>query len=351
MKFLYLLEKIRNPVFDFFFSLITHIGEETVFLVIAILFFWCINKREGYYILITGLVGTLVNQFLKLVCKVRRPWVKDPSFTIVESAKEQATGYSFPSGHTQNVAGTFGAIGAYCSKKWIRISAIVVIVLVSFSRMYLGVHTPWDVLASLGIAAVLIFGLYPLFKNEERFNKAMPYIVAVSFILSFAFIMYVLYAPGYTFSDVNYKSAMKNAYTLFGCTLGLVAVYTFDRLYINFDTKAPWYAQVIKLALGLCGVIGIKVGLSSPLTALFGNEYTARAARYAFIVIFAGILWPLTFKLFAKMRIKCLDDFAVKVRCIFDKELRASVEAQNEAEKKRTKLENRKKKQKKNKKK
>lgn len=331
MKFLYLLEKIRNPVFDFIFSLITHIGEETVFLVLAILFFWCINKREGYYILITGLVGTLANQFLKLICKIPRPWVKDPSFTIVESAKEQATGYSFPSGHTQNVAGTFGAIGAWYSKKWVRITAISIIVLVAFSRMYLGVHTPWDVLASLGIAAALVIGLHPLFKNEERFNKFMPYIVGISFALAFAFVMYVIYAPGYTFSDANYKSAVKNAYTIFGCTLGLLAVYTFDRLYINFDTKAPWYAQIIKLAVGLGAVIGIKVGLSSPLVSLFGSEYTARAFRYLLIVIFAGILWPLTFKYFAKMKIKCLDNFGVKVRCIFDKELRATVEAEKAA--------------------
>ena len=334
MQLLYLLEKMRNPFFDFLFSLITRLGEETVFLAIAIFVFWCINKREGYYILITGLIGTVVNQMLKLLCKVPRPWVKNPNFTIVESAREAASGYSFPSGHTQNVAGTFGSIGVWHSKKWIRISAIVIIALVAFSRMYLGVHTPWDVLASLGIAALLVFGLYPLFKNEERFNKFMPYVVAISFVLSFAFVMYMIYSNG-SFSDSNYKSALKNAYTLFGCTLGLVAVYTFDRLYINFDTKATWYAQVIKLSVGLAAIFGIKVGLSSPLTALFGSEYTARAVRYALMVIFAGILWPLTFKLFAKMRIKCLDDFTLWVRCIFNKELRLAVEAEKEAERKR----------------
>ena len=239
MQFLYLLEKIRNPFFDFLFSLITHIGEETIFLAIAILFFWCISKREGYYILITGLVGTLVNQVLKLVCKIPRPWVKDPSFTIVESARLEATGYSFPSGHTQNVAGTFGSIGVWSSKLWVRISAAAVIVLVASSRMYLGVHTPWDVLASLGIAAVLVFGLYPLFKNEKIFKKAMPYIVGVAFVLAFAFVMYIIYMPNRpTLSDTNYRSAMKNAYTMFGCTLGLVVVYAFDSMYINFDTKA-----------------------------------------------------------------------------------------------------------------
>ena len=335
MKFLYLLEKIRNPVFDFIFSLITHIGEETVFLAVAILFFWCISKREGYYILITGLVGTLVNQMLKIVCKVPRPWVKDPSFTIVESARAEATGYSFPSGHTQNVAGTFGSIGAYSSKKWLRITCIAVIVLVAFSRMYLGVHTPWDVLTSLGIAAVLVFGLYPLFTNEERFKKAMPYIVGISFVLAFLFVMYVIYMPNRpTFSDVNYKSALKNAYTLFGCTLGLIVVYAFDSMYINFDTKAKWYAQVLKFVLGLGIIIGIKVGLSTPLTLLFGNEYVARAIRYFLIVVFAGVLWPLTFKLFSKMKIDCLDRFGFKVAALFNKELRIEAEKQKEAERK-----------------
>ena len=117
MPFLYFLESIRNPVFDAFFALITHLGEETFFLVVAILFFWCINKREGYFILITGLVGTVVNQMAKLFFRIPRPWVLDPNFDIIESARAEATGYSFPSGHTQNIAGTYGAIAAYNPKK------------------------------------------------------------------------------------------------------------------------------------------------------------------------------------------------------------------------------------------
>ena len=333
MEFLYFLEKLRNPVFDFFFSLITHLGEETVFLAVAILFFWCINKREGYYILITGLIGTLVNQMLKLLCKVPRPWVKNPEFTVVDGAKTEATGYSFPSGHTQNIAGTFGAIGLYSSKKWLRISAVVIIVLVAFSRMYLGVHTPWDVLTSLGIAAVLVFGLYPLFRNEKIYKKAMPIIVAVTFVLAFLFVLYVIYMPNRPpLSNANYKSALKNAYTLFGCALGLVVVYSVDAMYLDFDTHARWYAQVLKYALGLGIVIGIKAGLSAPLTALFGNEYVARSIRYFIIVLFAGVVWPLTFKLFAKMKIGYLDDVAIKVRCVFDKELKAEYALQHEAE-------------------
>ena len=146
MQVLHFLAQLHNPVLDTVFQLITEIGDETVFLVVAILFFWCIDKREGYYILMTGLLGTLVNQFLKLICRVPRPWVRDPLFKhkVVPSAFEGASGYSFPSGHTQNVTGTFGAIALFARKNWLRISCIVIIVLVAFSRMYLGVHTPLD---------------------------------------------------------------------------------------------------------------------------------------------------------------------------------------------------------------
>ena len=312
MKFLYLLEKIRNPVFDAFFSLITHIGEETVFLVIALLFFWCINKREGYYILIIGLVGTVINQAAKLTFKIPRPWVKDPNFTIVESARAEATGYSFPSGHTQNVAGTFGAIGCYSKKRWVRITAVAVIAFVAFSRMYLGVHTPLDVLTSLGIAAVLVFALHPMFKTEDSFHKFMPYVSVVSTLLSVALLLFVFLMPREGVDPHNLASGMKNSCTLFGCTLGLIPVYVLDRKFINFETKASWYVQIIKFALGLAGVLAIKAGLSAPLVSLFGNEYIARAVRYFLIVMFAGVLWPMTFARLSKIKIRPLDNLFSK---------------------------------------
>lgn len=308
MKFLYLLEKIRNPFLDIFFSLVTHIGEETVFLVIALLFFWCINKREGYYILITGLVGTVINQAAKLIFKIPRPWVKDPGFTIVESARAEATGYSFPSGHTQNVAGTFGAIGRASLRKSIRAASVVIVILVAFSRMYLGVHTPLDVCVSLGIAALLVFLLYPMFSTEERFHKFMPYISVVSTLISIGLLLFVFLMPSENADPQNLASGMKNSCTLFGCTLGLIPVYVLDRKYIKFETKASWYVQIIKFVFGLIGVLLIKIGLSSPLIYLFGNEYVARVVRYFLIVMFAGFLWPMTFSHLSKIKIKCLDN-------------------------------------------
>ena len=296
MPFLYFLESIRNPVFDWIFATITHLGEETFFLAFAIIFFWCVNKRQGYYILITGLVGTVVNQVAKLFFRIPRPWVLDPEFNIIESARAEATGYSFPSGHTQNVAGTFGAIAAFKPRKWLTALCVTIILLVGFSRMYLGVHTPLDVAVSLLIALGLILLLRPVFETNESFKKYMPYVVIGSVIISVLFLVYVLSLGGVSFLDPhNYQSGLKNAYTLLGCTAGLVSKY------INFDTKAKWYAQILKLVIGLAGVLAIKSGLSAPLTALFGNEYIARAVRYFLIVVFAGAVWPMTFKKFAKL--------------------------------------------------
>ena len=157
MSFLYFLENLRCAPLDFLFSLITLCGEETVFMAVGMIVFWCINKHQGYYLLCVGFAGTVINQFLKMLFRVPRPWVKDPKFTIVESAKEAATGYSFPSGHTQTSVGLFGGIAHWNKGTVLRVAALSLCVLVPLSRMYLGVHTPADVLVSVGIALLLIF--------------------------------------------------------------------------------------------------------------------------------------------------------------------------------------------------
>lgn len=324
MDILRAIAEIRNPVFDAFFSLITRMGEEIFFLAAAIIFFWCVNKRQGYFVLITGLFGTVLNQGAKLLFRIPRPWVIDPTFEVVGDAKVAATGYSFPSGHTQNAAGTLGSIVAYKPTVKKTILCTTLILLVAFSRMYLGVHTLLDVVVSLIFALILILVLRPVFTDDKKFHKFMPWVVALGVAFSIGLLVFGVSIGGdETLDPHNYESGLKNACTLMGCTIGLIPAYIVDRKWTKFETKAPWYAQIIKIIIGLAVVLAIKSGLSSPLTSLCaGNAYAARVIRYFLIVVFAGVLYPISFKWYANMKIEKLDAFGEKVASFFKKKVK-----------------------------
>jgi undecaprenyl-diphosphatase len=297
MSFLYFLEGLRTPVFDTIFSLITLFGEETLFMAVGMICFWCINKYQGYYLLCTGFVGTVFNQFLKILCRIPRPWVIDPDFTIVESARDAATGYSFPSGHTQTAVGLYGGIARSTKAKWLRIVMIALALLVGLSRMYLGVHTPADVLVGAAMAIIMVWAMKDISMGKHK--KQFIWLCLGMLVLSIAFLIYLLVTPRP--EDHNYASALKNAYTFLGCFAALPLVWLADEKKIHFSTKAVWWAQILKAVLGLGVGLLVKEGLRSPLEAIFAGHLAARAVRYFLIVVVAGILWPLTFCWFGKL--------------------------------------------------
>ena len=300
MSFLYLLQGLRTPFLDQLFSAITNLGGETALLAIGLALFWCVDKRMGYYALTTGLSGTVLNQFLKLAFRIARPWVRDPNFTIVESARADAGGYSFPSGHTQNSVSVFGAIATETKRRWIRVLAIVLAVLVPFSRMYLGVHTPQDVLVAAASSLVLLFVFRPLVYSKN--TRVLPITLGVLAILSAAFCLYAELFPFPADIDPdNLQEGVKNAYTLLGAFLGFLVVYLVDEKYLHFSTEALWWAQILKLFLGLALVVTAKILLKAPLLALCGGHSAASAIRYFLLVLLAGLVWPLTFPWFSRL--------------------------------------------------
>lgn len=302
MEILRWLESIRTPFLDSFFAALTHLGEETIVIVLGILLFWCINKREGYYLLGIGLIGTVVNQFLKLLCRVPRPWALDENFTIVESARAEATGYSFPSGHTQTAVGLFGGIARWNKNLWLRIGCIVLAALVAVSRMYLGVHTPLDVGVSLIIAAVMVFALYPLMHKATEKERTLRILFAVMTGLAVLNLLFVeLYPFPADIDAYNLSHGTKNAYTMLGCLVALWMSFEIEHRFIRFETKAVWWAQLLKLVLGLALVLAIKEGFKIPLRAIFGEHNLGDGIRYFCLTAFAGCVWPLTFKFFSKL--------------------------------------------------
>lgn len=304
MELLYALEQIRVPVLNEFMLLITQLGEETAFLVAAMTVFWCVDKKKGYYMMTVGFIGTMLNQFLKLACRVPRPWILDPEFTILEQAREAATGFSFPSGHSTSSVGTFGAISAFSKKRWIKGICIAICVLVPFSRMYIGVHTLADVVIGTLLALVLVILFYPMSKGVSE--RAMGNCMSIMLVLAAGLLLFVRFYPFdiHEFQFENLESGYKNAYTMLGAICGLMVVYPTEKNYVQFETKAVWWAQILKLLLGFVLVLLVKEGLRSPLEALFAGHMAARAVRYFLIVLVAGLLWPMSFRWFSKLGVK-----------------------------------------------
>ena len=302
MSLLYALQEMRTPFLDTIMALVTRLGEETIFMVVAIVVFWCVSKVGGYYLLSVGFLGTVMNQFLKMLFRIPRPWVLDPHFDIVESAREAATGYSFPSGHTQSAVGTFGGMARMTKKNWLRWVLVVLVLLVAFSRMYLGVHTPLDVGVSLGIGAVLVLVLWPLVRSAEEKPARMLWVLLGMLACSVAFLLFmeIYHFPADTDAH-NLESAVANAWKLSGATVGMLIACWLDQKYIRFETKAIWWVQLIKVAVGLALVVAIKAGLKAPLIALIGHAGAANAVRYGLMVLFAGAVWPLAFPLLRKL--------------------------------------------------
>ena len=302
MQLLYALEQIRVPWLTELLSYLTYFGGLYGFMVLSIIMFWCIDKRCGYFMLSLGFIGTVLNQFLKILFRIPRPWVLDPSFEPVESAVADAGGFSFPSGHTQNVFATFGGIFAWTKKTWIKIVCAVLIVLVAFSRMYLGVHTPLDVGVSVVLGIILLVILCPVFRSLDEHPNRMYGFLAVLAVLLAGFLLYsyLFPFPDWMYAEehvVNLIEARHNASLLTGALLALTIAYTLDLRRTRFDTKAVWWAQVLKVVLGLV----ITLALIEGTKALLGRSDAVTALRYFLGVLFAAGVWPMTFGWFAKL--------------------------------------------------
>lgn len=301
MDILSALEKIRTPFWNGVMSAVTQLGGEVIFIVAAVVVFWCVSKWEGYYLMTIAFCGTVLNQFLKLICRVPRPWVRDPNFTIVESARAEATGYSFPSGHTQNAIGLFGGMARWGGRRWVRLGLTTLALVIAFSRMYLGVHTPADVGVSLVLAAALVLGLYPLMRRAQEKPRYMGYVLAAMLVVSGAFVVFVETCGFPADMDAeNLASGIGNAWKMLGAVAGMTLAWLLDRRYIHFETQAVWWVQVIKVAVGMALLLAIKSGLKAPLLALLGHEGLAGGVRYFLLVLVAGAVWPLVFRPMSK---------------------------------------------------
>jgi len=147
----------------------------------------------------------------------------------------------------------------------------------------------------------LIFALRPLMLGKKK-HTYIPIVFGVMLAVSVGYLLYVeLYPFPADLDPHNYESAVKNAYTLLGCMVGIWIVYFVDEKKLHFSTKAVWWVQILKVIGGLAAVLLVKEGLRAPLDWLCGGHLISRSIRYCLIVLMAGIVWPLTFPWLCKL--------------------------------------------------
>ena len=264
------IQSIGNPFLDVLFQLITILGEQTIIVVIMVSIYWSYDKVLGEYIVYSSLTGVLVNNSIKDIFKMQRPIGEDG---IRSLRVETATGYSFPSGHTQQATTFYGTLFMYTKKKWLYILSIIVITLVGFSRMYLGVHYPKDVLFGVVFGVLTIIITNYLFKRIN--NKLLLYTIT-----------FIVFLPALTFARSS--DFIKGLGTFLGFIIGVFI----ERRYVNFSVEGTRFNKIVRVLLGIL----ILMILITILKIVFPKILFFDFIRYMIISIYGIGLYPALFK-------------------------------------------------------
>lgn len=175
IQYLLALQSFRDStggLFNSFFLFITQFGEILIPVTIAMIFYYAVDKKLGSRMLLGDAFAIFVNGVIKLTACVYRPWVRDARIVPPGDSKAHATGYSFPSGHAMMATGVYGTAAVhYRKQKGLCAAFLVLLVLVFFSRNYLGVHTPQDVLVGFAVAALAVYLLNLALDWAEKDEK------------------------------------------------------------------------------------------------------------------------------------------------------------------------------------
>ena len=264
-------------------------GEELVLIVILGLIYWGWDKRFGKRLGLTVLMGLVWNTMIKNIVLRRRPYFDHEEIQILRPVEPEADiydiaaqGYSFPSGHSTNAAAVYGAIAASARRRWVTVPAVILTLMVGFSRVAVGAHYPTDVAAgwALGTAVVLLTA----WLQERIRSEAILYAVLL-----------VTAIPGIFYC----RSA--DYFTGLGLLLGFMGGSFLEQKYVRFEnTKSP-LRMILRLAGGIAVYVLLNKALKMPFSASFlaGGSMPSllvRSARYMIIAFVDFGVYPMVFR-------------------------------------------------------
>jgi undecaprenyl-diphosphatase len=304
------LQDFRNGSGAFlaeFMKKATFFGELNTTMVIFAILFWCIHKELGSFLMMGWGMNRLVNGALKITACAYRPWIRDPRIVPYGDSMTTATGYSFPSGHTMNAATLFGGIAVKKDFPWaLRITSLVAVLLVGFSRLFLGVHTPQDVLIGT-IAGILVMWLTGKMMQWIDAHPGKDWVVVcIGIVLSVLLAIYAAlkrYPEDYDAAGKLIVDGAKMANDTFkgiGWAMGFLVGWILERRFVGFTTEE--ISLPTRLMRCVTGLIGFYL-VSLILVSLIKNWLPGPAGSVisCFIqMLFISFLFPWLFTYFEK---------------------------------------------------
>lgn len=305
------LREITHHMFDSFFSFITLFGEDLLLMLFISAIYWCVSEQLGKRLLLFFHFSNIINQLIKNTACVYRPWIRSNAVLPVESAKAAAGGYSFPSGHTAKACAVFGGL-AYTAplEKRLRNLAVIMALAVGFSRNWLGVHTPQDVLVSLLLAGPLLYFANLIFLRTEQASSLKPnrisadiffFVTGCALFVMFmlAYITFKSYPADYFDGQllVNPATMIPGAYRGAGGLIGFAAGWLIDLRFLHFHANCgDWQKKLWRYLTGAFGLCVIMKIFPTILALYIANPYLRAFAGGLSVPLYIMVAVPACFR-------------------------------------------------------
>ena len=273
------IQLVHGPALDAIFEAITFLGEEEFFIMLLPLVFWCVDFAVGVRLAFAFLLSVYANTGLKYLFAHPRPFELDPAVKL-----HDAEGYGLPSGHSQSAVVVWGIIAAGFRKTWLWVIAIALTVLIGFSRIYLGVHFPTDVLSGWAVGAVFLAACLAL---EPRFTAWLKQ-AGLAVQLALAGVVPLALLLLHPNKDTGSSMAV---------LMGMGAGVALTRQVAPFSADGPLWQRAARFLVGVIGLLVLYIGLTFVFPAEGESLYfVMRVVRYALVGLWAGLGAPWVFR-------------------------------------------------------
>ena len=263
-------------VLNTFLAFITTIAVDYWVMIPIFVLFWAVDKKKGQMLFFSAGIGRTVNAVAKATFCVYRPWIRDPQIQPLPEVVSGATGYSFPSGHSMSASSLYGAlIVTYRKYKGLCVFCGAMILLTMFSRLYVGVHTPQDVLVGATIGLLSAVAGVKIVEWVDRHPDKDWVVLVVAAILTagaLAFISLKSYPMDYVDGVllVDPKKMTVDGFKDPGTGFGLILGWFIERRWIRFRTDGSTYRKVLRCVVGAFAFVLIQTVIINPLGKAVG---------------------------------------------------------------------------------